>query len=106
MSKVIEISYGNSVVNQCCKPTVIRKGCRGIVVKDGKVLLSHELNSKQYLIPGGGLEEVENGLVPDWVDFDEALKFYSEYEKYKETNICKYGTYCREYTALKEYRND
>lgn len=32
---------------------------RGIVVRDGKILLSHELNTGVYMTPGGGLEEGE-----------------------------------------------
>lgn len=39
--------------------THVRAGCRGIVVNGDKMLLSHELNSGWYLIPGGGLEEGE-----------------------------------------------
>ncbi|MBE5802623.1 MAG: NUDIX domain-containing protein [Clostridiales bacterium] len=37
----------------------IRTGCRGIVLKDNQLLLSHELNSGWYLIPGGGIEDGE-----------------------------------------------
>lgn len=32
---------------------------RGIVVHDGKILLSHELNTGVYMTPGGGIEEGE-----------------------------------------------
>ena len=37
----------------------VRHNARGIVVKDGKVLLSHEVKNKRYITPGGGLEEGE-----------------------------------------------
>ncbi len=37
-------------------PERIRKGSRGFLVKGGKILLSHELNTGVYLIPGGGAE--------------------------------------------------
>ena len=37
----------------------VRHNARGIVVKDGKVLLSHEVKNKRYITPGGGLEESE-----------------------------------------------
>lgn len=37
-----------------------RHACRGIVINDGKVLLSYESNNEKYLIPGGGVEEGEN----------------------------------------------
>ncbi len=36
-----------------------RVGCRGIVIKDSLMLISHEVNTDYYLIPGGGLEEDE-----------------------------------------------
>ena len=37
----------------------VRAGCRGIVLRGNEMLISHELNSGWYLIPGGGLEEGE-----------------------------------------------
>lgn len=36
-----------------------RAGCRGIVIKDSHMLISHEMNTDYYLIPGGGLEDGE-----------------------------------------------
>ena len=33
---------------------IIRHACRGIVIKDGKVLLSYETKNDKYMIPGGG----------------------------------------------------
>lgn len=36
-----------------------RVGCRGIVIKDPRMLISHEVNADHYLIPGGGLETGE-----------------------------------------------
>ena len=36
-----------------------RVGCRGIVIKDSLMLISHEVNTDYYLIPGGGLEDGE-----------------------------------------------
>lgn len=39
--------------------TKIRVGCRGIVIKDFRMLISHEVNADYYLIPGGGLESGE-----------------------------------------------
>ena len=32
---------------------------RGIVIKDSHILISHEVNTDYYLIPGGGLEKNE-----------------------------------------------
>lgn len=40
--------------------THVRAGCRGIVLRGREMLISHELNSGWYLIPGGGLEEGES----------------------------------------------
>lgn len=37
-----------------------REGCRGIVVKDGKMLVSREEKSDYWLIPGGGREGDES----------------------------------------------
>ena len=37
----------------------LRHACRGIVVKDGKVLLSYENKYNKYMIPGGGVEDGE-----------------------------------------------
>ncbi len=37
----------------------LRKGSRGILIKDGKLLLVHELATGYYSIPGGGHEEGE-----------------------------------------------
>ncbi len=39
--------------------TKTREGSRAIIVRDGKILLTHELNSGWWLIPGGGLEKGE-----------------------------------------------
>lgn len=36
-----------------------RIGCRGIVVQDGKLLVSREEVSDYWMLPGGGLEETE-----------------------------------------------
>ena len=38
----------------------LRHACRGILVRDGKVLLCHEPKSGLYIIPGGGVEGHEN----------------------------------------------
>ncbi len=37
-------------------PSRVRLASRAFLVKDGKILLSHELNTGVYLIPGGGSE--------------------------------------------------
>ncbi len=43
------------------EPLVKRRvACRGLVINDGKVLLSYEKNKDVYMSPGGGLEEGES----------------------------------------------
>lgn len=45
--------------NCCEKYTKTRFGCRGIVMQDGKILVSKEERTDFWLIPGGGLEAGE-----------------------------------------------
>lgn len=37
-----------------------RVGCRGLIVRNGEILLSHETNMSSYSSPGGGLEQGES----------------------------------------------
>ena len=37
----------------------IREACRGIVISEDKILLTYEVNTDQYFLPGGGLEQGE-----------------------------------------------
>lgn len=37
-----------------------RTACRGIIVKDDKILMSYETKTGQWMIPGGGLEDGED----------------------------------------------
>ncbi|MCR5685483.1 MAG: serine hydrolase [Lachnospiraceae bacterium] len=53
--KTVEILGANRFENY----TKTRDGSRAIIVQDGKILLTHELNSGWWLIPGGGMEEGE-----------------------------------------------
>ena len=45
--------YGD---NRFPEHTKVREACRGIVIRDGLILLSYEVNTDQWFIPGGGLE--------------------------------------------------
>lgn len=54
--KTLDI-YGD---NRFDSYTKIREACRGIVIKDDKILLSYETKTNIYNIPGGGLEHNEN----------------------------------------------
>jgi len=40
--------------------TKTRKACRGIVISNGMILLTYEVNTDQWFIPGGGLESGES----------------------------------------------
>lgn len=40
--------------------TRLAEGCRGIIIRDGKILLSFYRKQDQYLIPGGGIESGES----------------------------------------------
>lgn len=51
-------------INQYAKvysdpPEKTRNASRGIIVKDGKILLTYETNTDVYMTPGGGVEENE-----------------------------------------------
>ncbi len=54
--KTIDI-YGENHFEQYTK---VREACRGIVIKNDKILLTYEVNTDQWFIPGGGLEENES----------------------------------------------
>lgn len=158
--KIIEI-FGE---NKYPEYTKVREGCRGIIINEGKIILSYEKSIDQYMIPGGGLEDGESlteccqrelreevgvislphihylrldeyykdfyfksnyflcksigeceraltdsekqlGLEPKWIDFDEALKIFGNYESYKDSDEMRYGMYYREHLALQELIN-
>lgn len=87
------------------KYTTNRESCRGIVISDGKILLSHEIIGDLYLIPGGGLEknedpeeccereiEEETGYVVRPVEHYLDLYHYFEYKPERQLNhyyICE-----------------
>ena len=54
--EVINI-YGN---NRFEKYTKTREACRGIIISDEKILLTYEVNTDQWFIPGGGIEDNES----------------------------------------------
>ena len=54
--KTIEILGENRFPEQ----TRTRVACRGVVVSGGNILLTYEVNTDQYFIPGGGLEGAES----------------------------------------------
>lgn len=46
--------------NRFVSHSKVREACRGVVVRDGKLLLTYEVNTDQWFLPGGGLEEGES----------------------------------------------
>ena len=46
--------------NQLPEAKHSRTACRGFVVKDGKILICHEIVDMQYFSPGGGIEGDES----------------------------------------------
>ena len=52
----ILVQYGKTYSDP---PEGVRRGCRGLIFSDGKILLSHETNTDVYMSPGGGLEQDE-----------------------------------------------
>lgn len=46
--------------NRFAEYTKNREACRGIVVRDGMILLTYEVNTDLWFIPGGGLEGAES----------------------------------------------
>lgn len=97
--KTIEI-HGDNAFDA---PTKTRVGCRGIVVRDSRMLISREVNTDYYLIPGGGLEagetledccvrEVceETGYVVKPIrHFLTMREFYEEYEYVSHYFVCE-----------------
>ena len=106
-----------------------RTACRGIIIKDGCVLLSYETMTGQYMIPGGGLEEGEDerecctrelaeetgflvspsecvleqdvGMEPRWLPLDEIIGIFGTHADYTDTDEMRRGIYLREFTVLK-----
>ena len=81
--------YGD---NRFARHTRIREACRGIVVKDGNILLSYEVKSDQWMIPGGGVEA------------DEGYETCCIRELAEETGFLVKPLYC--YLMINEYYKD
>lgn len=78
--------------NRSTEYTKIREACRGIVIKDGKILLSYAANIDLWMIPGGGMEPGES---------NEACCIR---ELAEETGILVKPLYC--YLTINEYYED
>ena len=50
--------------------------------------------------------EKKRGLEARWIDFDEAMQIFGDFEKYKEIDEVQYGAYYRDWLALKEIQNN
>jgi len=83
--------------NRCETFTKTRDGSRAVIIRDGMILLSHELKSGWWLIPGGGLEagetpeeccvrevEEETGLIVR--PLRQFLTMHEYYEEYRYTS--------------------
>lgn len=92
--------YGD---NRFAEYTQIREACRGIVVRDGMILLTYEVNTDQWFIPGGGLEAEESirqccarelaeetGFVVDpFAHFATVNEYYEEWKFISHYFICE-----------------
>lgn len=47
--------------------------------------------------------EIERGLVPKWIEFEDILAVFARHNDWAEANEQRRGMYLREYTALMEY---
>ena len=74
------------------KYTKTVEGCRGILIRNGKILLSYYKKNNQYLIPGGGLEK------------GESLKECCERELAEETGVLVQAK--EHYLTLEEYYHE
>ncbi len=92
--------YGANRFEQCTKT---RSASRAVIIKDGSILLSHEVRAGQYMIPGGGIEEgetpdeccireaeEETGLIVNPVRLFLVLnEFYEEYRYISYYYVCE-----------------
>ena len=83
--------------------TKTRTGCRAVILREGKILLSHETGTGWWLVPGGGLEqgetpeeccirevEEETGvLVKPLRPFLTLYEYYEEYRYISHYFICE-----------------
>ena len=102
----------------------IRHNGRGIIVKDGKLLLSFESNNKRYITPGGGLEEGETleeccvrelleetgMLVRPIEEYMEVEEFFDTWQHFSHFFICELiedtgHVHLTEAEAKAEYKN-
>lgn len=89
--------------NRFDKYTRTRIGCRGIVLRDGKLLVSREEISDYWILPGGGLEKGETlkeccareiseetgCLVEPIEEFLIINEYYKEYRYISHFFVCK-----------------
>ncbi len=151
--------------NFCGTAAHTRVACRGLVLRDGKLLLSHENKTGWWMIPGGGLEgdesietccarevleetgyvvtpkelfltlkecygdwcyvshyfrcevtgtgetqltelEASRGLVPEWLDFEDACAIFADHERCAAISEDMRGVYLREHRALTCFREE
>lgn len=83
--------------------TKTRTGCRAVILREGKILLSHETGTGWWLVPGGGLEQGETPeeccireveeetslLVKPLRPFLTLYEYYEEYRYISHYFICE-----------------
>lgn len=97
--EVIDI-YGD---NRFAEHSKIRQAARGIVVRDGWILLTYEVNTDQWFLPGGGLEareSIEQCCVRELAEetgcvVDPLLRYLTINEYYEEWLFVSHYFVCR-----------
>lgn len=107
---------GDETLEGCCIRELAEE--TGMVVKPEKHYLTIDeyygewLFTSHYFIctPQGETErhltdlETKLGLEPEWISLEEAVRIFSEHQKYAETDEMRSGAYLREYSALEALR--
>ena len=95
------------------------EGCRGILIRDNRILLSYEKNIDQYLIPGGGLElgeslteccvrelaEEAGAVVDPHTHYLTLEEYYHEYHFKSNYFLCDYIGECQRALTETEKKN-
>ena len=107
---------GNESLQDCCAREVVEE--TGIVVAPNKLFLTineyfDDLMYINHYFTADYVRETErkltdeenkNGLVPKWVELNEAIDIFSKYADYEQANPMKCGLYRREHAALSYFK--
>ena len=114
--KTIEI-FGE---NRQDKYTKFCEGCRGIVIRGGKLLLVYEKKTDRYFLPGGGVEEGETlaeccvrelreetgCVVAPHIHYLTLEEFYHEYYFKSHYFVCGHIGVCEKALTKREIENE